>query len=181
MSGPKDHLRGPQNSTWATHPSWQKVVDLTNSSQPSPAGTAAARERQVIPVVVSSSVEGMENEWKCVMTCHESRWVPMTSPIPSESSECPWWSVPWRTVRVQLLGFGTAWSSWFGPQVSFWSAELSAKGSKRYLSGNLVSFWSWHLLISYMKIKHKTTRTFVYRLNRCTTVKTWYIDNIDIH
>jgi len=62
MSGPKDHLRGPQNSTWATHPSWQKVVDLTNSSQPSPAGTAAARERQVIPVVVSSSVEGMENE-----------------------------------------------------------------------------------------------------------------------
>ena len=98
MSGPKDHLRGPQNSTWATHPSWQKVVDLTNSSQPSPAGTAAARERQVIPVVVSSSVEGMENEWKCVMTCHESRWIPMTSPIRSESSECPWRSVPWRTV-----------------------------------------------------------------------------------
>jgi len=41
MNVPKDHLRGPQNSTWATHPSWQKVVDLTNSSQPSPAGTAA--------------------------------------------------------------------------------------------------------------------------------------------
>jgi hypothetical protein len=73
---------------------------------------------------------------------------------------------------------GTAWSSWFGPQVSFWSAEFFCK---RYLSGNLVSFSSWHLLISYMKIKHKTTRTFVYRLNRCTTVKTWYIDNIDIH